>query len=209
MPFANGDPLAEIWREGGRDRANSHDCLMFGTETGGSALDTVAHIIQVALTPVFLLSGIATLLNVFSTRLARVADRVEVIGKALEDADRAERRDLSAQLARLHRRSITLEIAVVLAGVSGAATCAAVLALFVGSLGDETVGSVLFGLFGLAVVCALAAIAAFTFEMLLAGIGIRDKVAERRRSAAEDDAAEAAEPHQAASEGSGNGGTGS
>jgi hypothetical protein len=32
-------------------------------------LDTVAHIIQVALTPVFLLSGIATLLNVFSTRL--------------------------------------------------------------------------------------------------------------------------------------------
>jgi hypothetical protein len=32
---------------------------------------TIAHIIQVALTSVFLLSGIATLLNVFSTRLAR------------------------------------------------------------------------------------------------------------------------------------------
>ena len=31
----------------------------------GLALDTIAHIIQVALTPVFLLSGIATLLNVF------------------------------------------------------------------------------------------------------------------------------------------------
>ena len=38
---------------------------MFCTETGASALDTVAHIIQVALTPVFLLSGIATLLNIF------------------------------------------------------------------------------------------------------------------------------------------------
>jgi hypothetical protein len=34
------------------------------------AVDSIAHIIQVALTPVFLLSGIGTLLNVFNTRLA-------------------------------------------------------------------------------------------------------------------------------------------
>jgi hypothetical protein len=60
---------------------------MFGVEHTGTALDTIAHIIQVALTPVFLLSGIATLLNVFSTRLSRVGDRVEVAAKALEDAD--------------------------------------------------------------------------------------------------------------------------
>jgi hypothetical protein len=46
-----------------------------------SSLDLVAHVIQVALTPIFLLSGIATLLNVFSTRLARVADRVDQITK--------------------------------------------------------------------------------------------------------------------------------
>ena len=31
-----------------------------------SSLDLVAHVIQVALTPIFLLSGIATLLNVFA-----------------------------------------------------------------------------------------------------------------------------------------------
>ena len=39
---------------------------MFGIDNTRSGLDTIAHIIQVALTPVFLLSGIATLLNVFS-----------------------------------------------------------------------------------------------------------------------------------------------
>jgi hypothetical protein len=50
---------------------------MSGVEADGSALDTIAQIIQVALTPVFLLSGIATLLNVFSTRPSRVGDRVE------------------------------------------------------------------------------------------------------------------------------------
>jgi hypothetical protein len=37
---------------------------MFGVESTGSPLDTIAHIIQVALTPVFLLSGIANLQRV-------------------------------------------------------------------------------------------------------------------------------------------------
>src|SRR3954471_9137591 len=76
--------------------------LMFGAEQAGTGVDTVAHIIQAALTPVFLLSGIATLLNVFSTRLVRVADQVEVVGHALALADTAERRVLARRLANLH-----------------------------------------------------------------------------------------------------------
>ena len=156
---------------------------MFGVDTTGSALDNIAHIIQVALTPVFLPSGIATLLNVFSTRLARVADRVEAVSKELEGADEDDRNILSAQLKDLHRRSVVLDVAVVLSAVGGAATCAAVLVLFLGALREATIATVLFGLFGLAVVCALCAIAAFAVEMLLAGTGIRAEVAHRRREA--------------------------
>ena len=52
---------------------------MFGVKNTGSAFESIAHIIQVELTPVFLLSGIATLLNVFATRLARVGDKAETI----------------------------------------------------------------------------------------------------------------------------------
>ena len=158
---------------------------MFGIDNTGSALDTIAHIIQVALTPVFLLSGIATLLNVFSTRLARVGDKVEATTKALDDADDAERNLLLAQLKILHRRSVALDVAVILGAVAGAATCGAVLTMFVGALSEQTMASVLFALFGLAVICALCAIVAFTVEMLLAGTGIREEVAHGRRSAAE------------------------
>ena len=96
---------------------------MFGVDNTGSALDTVAHIIQVALTPVFLLSGIATLLNLFSARLARVADRVGAVSKAMEGANASEVEGLSAQLAHLHRRSLALDVAVVLGAIGGAATC--------------------------------------------------------------------------------------
>src|SRR5437879_3569880 len=166
---------------------------MFGVDNTGSGLDIVAHIIQVALTPVFLLSGIATLLNVFSTRLARVADRVEAVSKAIEGADADETKALSAQLAYLHRRSLALDVAVVLGAVGGAATCGAVLVLFVGALRDSTVAAVLFSLFGVAVGCALGAIVAFTVEMLMASVGIRTEVAEGRRTATENDVPEAAE----------------
>jgi hypothetical protein len=164
---------------------------MFGIDNTGSALDTIAHIIQVALTPVFLLSGIATLLNVFSTRLARVADRVDAITKALDSSDPDQVRALTAQLVHLHRRSLALDFAVVLGAMGGAATCGAVLILFVGALRDATIASMLFVLFGLAVSCTLGAICAFTVEMLMASTGIRDIAVQSRRTAAQDDAPDA------------------
>jgi hypothetical protein len=167
---------------------------MFGLDNTGSALDTVAHIIQVALTPVFLLSGIATLLNVFSARLARVADRVDSLSTAVEGADPGEAEALSVQLTHLHRRSLVLDVAVVLGAVAGAATCAAVLALFVGALRDAAVATMLFTFFGLAVACTLGAIAAFTAEMMMASIGIRTEVAQGQRAATQTDVPEAVEP---------------
>jgi hypothetical protein len=39
-------------------------------------LDVSAHVIQVALTPVFLLSAIGVLLNLFNTRLADVSNHI-------------------------------------------------------------------------------------------------------------------------------------
>jgi hypothetical protein len=150
-------------------------------ETSSSA-DVVAHIVQVALAPVFLLSGIATLLNVFSTRLARVGDRVELLTKAIEDADGADASALAAQLRRLHWRSLALDAAVVLGAIAGAATCASVLTLFVGALRDATVASVLFTTFGIAVGCTLGAIGAYTVEMMISGSGVRAEVVANRRS---------------------------
>src|SRR3954466_4210839 len=179
-------PPASIRIGAGRIRDGSRpnpESLMFGTEHAGTGVDTVAHIIQAALTPVFLLSGIATLLNVFSTRLARVADQVEAASRALSSAAPAESRLLSRRLKRLHLRSLALDAAVLLAAVGGAATCAAVLALFVSSLREMANSWVMFGLFGLAVVSALGGMLAFTVEMLISGTGIRDEVVQTQRAA--------------------------
>ena len=44
-----------------------------------TSIETIATVIQLAVAPVFLLAGIAGLLNVLSIRLGRVVDRVRVV----------------------------------------------------------------------------------------------------------------------------------
>ena len=155
---------------------------MLGSIDPTSPPEVVAHIIQVALAPVFLLTGIATLLNVFSNRLARVADRVDQLTSLIEDADKPKAMSLAAQLARLRRRSVALDVAVVLSALGAAAICASVLTLLIGALQNATVASVLFTTFALAVLCTLGAIAAFAAEMLMTSGGFRAEVAGKRRS---------------------------
>ncbi len=161
---------------------------MFALKEAGGSLEEVAHIIQVALTPVFLLSGLAGLLSVFSTRLGRVADKVDTLSQAIAAADDAEAAELSEQFDYLRKRSVALDIAVVLGALGGGATCAAVLALFVGFLFEIEIARILFLLFGSALLFTLAALVAFVIEMLMAGQGLRAKVRRSGKALSSEDA---------------------
>lgn len=74
---------------------------------GPSALNGAAHVVHLALTPIFLLAGIASLLSVFTIRLGRVADRVDKLTETGVEHPQ--------QLARLRLRSRALDAAVLLA----------------------------------------------------------------------------------------------
>lgn len=145
-----------------------------------SALDSTAHVIQVALTPVFLLSGIATLLSVFGARLARVSDQAEALWGKAETAGNGERGHILRRIAVLRLRSLILDAAVILGALGGIAVCGAVLTLFVGALRDAAAASVLFALFGIGILCTLCALAAFGVEMLLASSATRRRLALRK-----------------------------
>jgi hypothetical protein len=139
----------------------------------GDAVDSVAHVVQVALTPVFLLSGIGTLLNLFNTRLSRVSDHREHIDELLRgDAEDAERRRLRAHLARLHRRTTMLDASIILGGVGGASTCGAAFVLFLGSLRNDAIATWLFVLLGLALGCTACALVTFLADSVLAWHGL-------------------------------------
>ena len=139
----------------------------------GVRLDDVAHIVQVALTPVFLLSGVGALLNVFNQRIARVSDHSEHVAELLDAGpDAGTEARLAAHAARLRRRLLALDTAIALGGVAGAATCAAAFALFLGALRNSAVASWLLVLFGLALACVVGSLVAFLADSLLAWHGL-------------------------------------
>lgn len=135
-------------------------------------VETIAHSIQVALTPVFLLSGIATLLNVFSTRLGRVADRVDLISAQIRTAGDEDLAFLTRQLDRLRRRAVLLDAAVLLAGIGAGLTCLTALLLFA-SQREPIVAQLTVGTFGLGLLFAIVALSLFLSETMMSARGIR------------------------------------
>ena len=146
-----------------------------------SQVETVAHVIQIALTPVFLFSGVATLLNVLSARLARVADRVDSLAAKLEDADARERRSVERRLAFLKRRSFALDVAVILAALGGMSTLLSAGLLFIDGLRDRASMALLIA-FGAALLLTIGALTGYLYEMMLASIGIRHDVRSADKS---------------------------
>jgi len=142
----------------------------------GVPLESVTHIIQVALTPVFLLSGVGTLLNVFATRLARITDHMEHAEELLQaQPDGPDHAVLRSRLQRLRQQTLALDLAVALSAVGGAATAVATFTLFVGALRDAAVAWVLFLMFGAVVACTIGVLTAFLVETVLSWHGLRDE----------------------------------
>ncbi len=143
---------------------------MFDLDT--TSLESIVRVIQSSLTPVFLLTAVASLLGVFTTRLARISDQVKVLAEA-KGGDAAADATMKRQLAFLRRRSHALDLAVILGAFAGACTCGTVLALFLGLLRAKATVSILFFLFGIAILCTIGALSAFLTEVLLASRGLR------------------------------------
>ena len=96
---------------------------------GIEAVD-IAHAIQLALAPVFLLSGIAAFLGVLTNRLARVVDRARTIERELLQATAAEPDRARQQLHVMARRSRYMNVAITLATISGLLIALVVALLF-------------------------------------------------------------------------------
>jgi uncharacterized protein DUF2721 len=93
-------------------------------------VDDVGHAIQLALTPVFLLTGIAGLLNVMAGRLARIIDR----GRALTEADQAlsaaAREFTTTELHGLELRRHYASAAITACTTSALLVCLVIVVLF-------------------------------------------------------------------------------
>ena len=103
-------------------------------------METLAHIasigqaIQLAVAPVFLLTGVGATLNVFASRIARIIDRARVMEDQLAKSEPEAANDLYARLAVLSKRAKLVNRAIGLSVLSGILVSFVVAALFVSAV---------------------------------------------------------------------------
>jgi hypothetical protein len=123
----------------------------------------IARVIQMALAPAFLLTGVASLLNVFATRLARIVDRTRVLEVRLEPGgDSPEELEVLRVRGELVRWAITM-------GTGAALFVALVIGVtFLGFLLGVNFSMVVAGLFVGAMAALTLALGLFLREVTLA-----------------------------------------
>ena len=95
-------------------------------------ISDIGHVIQLAIAPVFLLTGVATKLTVLTNRLARIIDRSRVLEDRLEIGPDAHYTD---ELDILYGRAHLINTAITLSTCCGLLICLVIAMLF---LGDTT-----------------------------------------------------------------------
>lgn len=94
----------------------------------------IAHAIQLAVAPVFLLTGIATTFNVLASRLARVVDRARVMEAQLRDPSLSDATEVRERLLVVGVRARLINRAIALCVVSALLVALVVVTLFLSSL---------------------------------------------------------------------------
>jgi hypothetical protein len=97
-----------------------------------------------------------------------VADQTDALA---DEPSPTPGRDQRLKVLRL--RSYAMDFAVVLAALAGVQTCGAILVLFLGEVLGKGAATLLFLMFGGAIVLTMGALAAYVVEMLLAAQVIR------------------------------------
>ena len=135
------------------------------TDAGGAL---IAHAIQLAIAPVFLLTGIAGLLGVMANRLARVIDRARHFEQTWPTLDTRGRDAARAELSTLEQRRRLASWSINFCTAAALLVCLVIGALFV----DEFIGSnlrIVSGvLFVLAMLALVGGLASFLREVYLA-----------------------------------------
>jgi Protein of unknown function (DUF2721) len=91
----------------------------------------IAHVIQLAVAPVFLISGIGALLGVVVTRLNRVIDRSRVVEASWKQLDAAARTDARDELTVLAKRARLASGAINACAAAALLVCIVIATLFI------------------------------------------------------------------------------
>ena len=133
-------------------------------------ISDIGHVIQLAIAPVFLLTGVCTMLTVLINRLARIIDRSRVLEDRLEIAAHDPYFD---ELDVLDQRSHLINYSITLSTTCGFLICLVIALLFVGDTTNLPLDRYIAGLFVLGMFALIGSFAYLLREIFIASTAMR------------------------------------
>lgn len=132
-------------------------------------LADLAHTIQLAVAPVFLLTALGTILGVLSTRLSRIIDRARVLSLRSGDGLQEDaRQDHNDELRTLSQRRWLINYAITCATLAALQVCILIAVAFIGFLLNRNFSLVIASLFIGAMGAFILALSLYLREVLVA-----------------------------------------
>jgi len=146
-----------------------------------SRLSELVPILQVAVGPVILISGIGLLMLTMTNRFGRIIDRSRILAQQRRSGDEAERRRAEAQVAILWRRATLVRRAIALASVSVLGAAVLVIVLFVAALTRIEAGWLVVAIFGGSLLSLIGSLVAFLQEIDQSLLALKLDLSEQGR----------------------------
>lgn len=138
-----------------------------------SGITDIAHGIQLAVAPVFLLSGVGVTLTVLTNRLARIIDRARTLESALPASTEERAASMHVELGVLSRRARLVNRAITLCTSCALLICVVIVTLFTGVALGRDLSLLIVVLFVTALGAFIGALLAFLLEIRAATAGLR------------------------------------
>jgi hypothetical protein len=131
-------------------------------------LTEIGHVIQLAVAPVFLLSGVGAMLGVLTNRLGRIIDRGRLLEAGLPVAAQASAPLMHSELAVLSERARLINWAISLCTVCALLICGVIVSLFLGPFLQLDLSALVAWVFIAAMVALCSALVSFLREIFVA-----------------------------------------
>lgn len=131
-------------------------------------ISAIAHVIQLAVAPVFLIAGIGSMLVVLTNRLGRVVDRARKLEDRLMQTDTPPQARTTEDLAVLARRARLVHWAIGFCAICALLICTVVVVLFLGAVLDLNFSRAIATLFILAMTAFISGLLCFLREIHVA-----------------------------------------
>ncbi|MFL6734400.1 MAG: DUF2721 domain-containing protein [Sphingomicrobium sp.] len=138
-----------------------------------SSATQVAHIIQLAVAPIFLLAGVGAFLNVCAGRLARIIDRARTLEPLILRSRGEEHDRLLGEIRILDRRMALVSQAIFFSVLAAVLTCLVVIVLFAAALTEAQFGTTVALLFIGSMVAVGLGFSIFLIETRLGSRSVR------------------------------------